>query len=219
MASLIVSLTLSVFVCGAIGYLRWLQWFGSALQSDSKAVAGHTSTRSYSSRWRERLLMFAAGGCLACFCFAVNLSGYLSPGNRPAVPEVSLGQTHFFGSKYGSVYVTNFEYLAVTYGLWFGLGGLIVIAMIAKMLKTDFRGGSNIYPLALFAGLVTSMLLYCAIWQASLYLEGFRRRFLLGSILFDGNFLPQVSAAQRFESEPVIGPRFVQARVAGHEQE
>ena len=113
--------------------------------------------------------MFAAGSCLACFCFAASLSGYLSPGNRPTAPEVALGQTHFFGSKYGSVYVTNFEYLAVTYGLWFGLGGLLLIALIAKMLKTDFRDGSKVYPLVLFAGSATSMLLYYAIWQASLY--------------------------------------------------
>jgi hypothetical protein len=176
MVGFVVSLTACVFLCGVIGYLNWF-FHGSVApnrwqrlvpthQSDSTVLARLDLASSRRRRYK-RLLTFVAGACVAGFCFSVALSGYLSPENRPAVPEVELGQTVFFNSKYGGVYVTHFEYLTVTYGLWVAIifSGLIGIA-----LKINLDEGSRVYPLLFFVGSATSMVLYYMFWQASLYL-------------------------------------------------
>jgi hypothetical protein len=82
---------------------------------------------------------------LAGFFFVINLSGYLSPGNRPIAPEFAFGYTHYIKAKYGAVYGTGFEYLVVTYGSWAAWGGLISTGVIAKMMKIDVQDGSNAY--------------------------------------------------------------------------
>jgi hypothetical protein len=178
MLGMIFSLTACVFLCGIIGYLHWFfyrirapnlwQWLESNPQSDSAGLVRSDPSRSC-LRWHKRLFTFVAGACLACFFFVANLSGYLSPKTRPVFPEVALGQTYLFKSKYGGVYVTYFEYLAVTYGIWIAWGGLLLTGLLAMKLKINLNEGSPGYPLLFFAGSATSMVVCYAIWQACLF--------------------------------------------------
>jgi hypothetical protein len=179
MTGMIVSLTACVFLCGAIAYLLW---FGNKIRaagpprrytllppSGSMAVERQGLSAHTARIWYKRLLALISGVCAAGFCFVVSLSGYLSPGNRPISPEAALGYTHYIRGKYAGVYVTYFEYLAVTYGIWVPWGGLALIGMIVIKLKVDPMDGSQVYPLLSLAGSAISMVLYFILWQACLH--------------------------------------------------
>jgi hypothetical protein len=128
MDSMILSIIGLVFVFGAVAYFQWFFYrnrstdqrpeFAAPNDSTGSARANSDSGGSRSGlRWYERLFAIALGACIGSFLFVLLLSNYLSPPRRPVVPEVALGYTHFFKAKFGSVYGTYFEYLAVTYGV------------------------------------------------------------------------------------------------------
>lgn len=171
MLAMIVSLTACVFLCGFIAYLHW--FFSPTPATDlappSEATAlAQSGSASLALSWYRRLLTFAAGTFMAGFAFVLNLSGYLSPDKRPLTPNAALGYTHFFRPKYGGVFGTYFECLAITYGPWVTWGGFLLTGLIAIKLKITLEG-SRAYPLLFFAGSATSMAACFALWQISLY--------------------------------------------------
>jgi len=162
MKSMIVSLVACVFACGAIGYLQWL--FPRSRSLDTQPIQAIT----HGVKWRDGLLAFIAGACIAGFIFVINLSGYLSPHRRPLVPEISHGYSYFFTAKYGGVYGTYFEYLAVTYGVWATWGGLALMGAFVGVLKIRINEKSSTFPLLFFVGSAISMVFYYASWRAFL---------------------------------------------------
>jgi hypothetical protein len=178
MDSMILSITGFVFVFGAVAYFQWFfdrnrstdQQPALAAPNDSIGLARANSDSGGlrpGLRWYERLFAIVLGACIGGFLFVVLLSNYLSPPRRPVVPEVALGCTHFFTAKFGTVYGTYFEYLAITYGVWVTWGGGALIGACVAMLKIRINEQARAYPLFLGAGAAASMVLCYAIWRAS----------------------------------------------------
>jgi hypothetical protein len=114
------------------------------------------------------LLLFAAGAGFGGFIFAGILHTLLSPPERPVFPEPALGYTHLVKAKYGSVYGTYFEYLAVTYGLWITWIVSVVSTVLFRKIEPKSRAYPR-YPWQGFAALAISIALYYAIWRLSIY--------------------------------------------------
>ena len=115
--------------------------------------------------WDERLVLFVIGASIGGFFFCGILHDYLSPPKRPVFPEPALGFTHFFKAKYGNVYGTFFEYLAVTYGpfvMW-GVGLVTSAFFILKI-----RQKSRTFPRQILAAAAISMAMYYAVWRVSI---------------------------------------------------
>jgi hypothetical protein len=164
MLGIVISLTASVFFIGAIAYLRWFfyriapdpwQWLYS--QGTRTTLA-----EPHLSRYR-RLLALALGACCSAFLFAGTLHARLSPPERPVVPDALLGYTHYLTTKHGGVYGIYFEYLTLTYGIWSIGGGMPIAVFIAIGLKINLYEGAPAFPLLVFIGAVTSMLLCFAL--------------------------------------------------------
>jgi hypothetical protein len=113
----------------------------------------------------ELLVLFVAGAGFGGFIFAGILHTLLSPPERPVFPEPALGYTHLFKAKYGSVYGTYFEYLAVTYGLW----TMWIVGVLASVfLKIKLKARISL-RWQVVAGAAISIALYYAIWRLSIY--------------------------------------------------
>jgi hypothetical protein len=179
---MIISLTASVLFCGAIIYLswffyrdqdripapwRWLKVNSTAVQS---SLAQRDSSSQPTSSFYGRLLAFVGGTCLRGLIFVANLDTYLSPDRRPLTPNVALGYTHLFKAKYGHVFGTYFEYLAITYGIWVTWGGFVLAGLIAVKLKVNREGKRPYQPLLVFAGSAVSVVFCYKIWQACLHI-------------------------------------------------
>jgi hypothetical protein len=69
-------------------------------------------------RWYERLVLFCYGFGIGGWLFCFVLAGELTPSSRPALPEPEFGFTYLVQVAHSrsTVYVTYFEYLALTYG-------------------------------------------------------------------------------------------------------
>jgi hypothetical protein len=117
--------------------------------------------------WDERLILFVAGASIGAFFFAGILGTYLSPPKRPILPDPVLGYTHFFKAKYGDVYGTFFEYLAVTYAPWI-MVGVGAIGSAFFLIKRKSRAYPR-YPREIFVAAAISIALYYAIWRVSIY--------------------------------------------------
>jgi hypothetical protein len=117
--------------------------------------------------WRERLVLFVVGAGISGFIFAGILHAYLSPPKRPVSPEPALGYTYFFKAKYGYVYGTFFEYLAVTYGVWMSWIAVAVSGVFISIL--EIKQKSRTYPRQIFAAAAISIALYYGIWRACIY--------------------------------------------------
>jgi hypothetical protein len=124
-----------------------------------------SGTTGPSRRRRELLLLFVAGAGFGGFLFGGILQTILSPPRRPVFPEPALGFTHLFNAKYGSVYGTYFEYLAVTYGFWM-MWIVGVVSSVFRKIKLKPRTSPGWQGLAAIA---VSMALYYAIWRLSIY--------------------------------------------------
>ena len=125
-----------------------------------------TAVVSPARRWRrsESLLLFVVGASFGGFIFGGILHTILSPPERPVFPEPALGYTHLFKAKYGSVYGTYFEYLAVTYGLWMMW---IVGVLTSVFLKIKLR--ARISRWQVFAAVAISIAVCYAIWRVCIY--------------------------------------------------
>lgn len=99
--------------------------------------------------------------------FCGTLGTFISPPKRPVVPEPALGFTYFLKAKYGNVYGTFFEYLAVTYGVWIMWGVGAATSPFIFFLKIKQK--SRTYPRQIAAAAVISGALCYAIWQVSVY--------------------------------------------------
>lgn len=157
-------LLLFLIVSGALGYISWL------LQRDHRTDRTDSETTRLSLSWVEWLIFSVIGAGISGFFFCGMLYANLSPPNRPVFPEPALGYTHLFKAKYGNVYGTFFEYLAVTYGVWTmwgiaALGGLIFFSLKDRERSRTYPR----YPWQVFPALAISMVLYYAIWQLSIY--------------------------------------------------
>jgi len=117
--------------------------------------------------WYERLILFGVGAGISGFIFSGILHGNLLPLNRPAFPEPAMGYTHLFKTKYGNVYGTYFEYLAVIYGVWVTWGFAAVCGIVCYVLKIQYK--SRTYLRQVAGAAVISMVAYWAIWQACIY--------------------------------------------------
>jgi hypothetical protein len=120
-----------------------------------------------SASWDERLALFIVGAGIAGFIFCGILHTDLSPPNRPLIPEPALGYTYVFKAKYGYVYGTLFESLAVTYGVWISWGAAAVSSTFVSILK--IRQKSRTYHLQIFTAAAISIALYYTIWRLSIY--------------------------------------------------
>jgi hypothetical protein len=173
-------LIVCTLACGLIGYLHWflegvrrpkspqaLDQVGND-NSDLVAEVEPACSRPSLDRYKQ-LLPFIVGTLLAGFFFVLTLSGYLSRENRPTMPEAALGYTYFVKVKFGSVYGTFFEYLAITYGIWLCWAGLLIAGVVGKTLGITINDGSLAFPLRLFTGAATAMLVYYLLWQISLF--------------------------------------------------
>jgi hypothetical protein len=119
--------------------------------------------------WDERLVLFVVGACIGGFFFCGILQTDLSPPNRPVFPEPALGYTHLFKAKYGNVYGTFFEYVAVTYGVWI-MWGLAAVSGLFFNLKIRQKSRTyRRYPWQILAAAAISMALYYAIWRVSIH--------------------------------------------------
>jgi hypothetical protein len=125
-----------------------------------------SSTARPSWSRRERLALFGMGVGFGGFVFGGILYVNLSSPNRPVLPETALGFTHLFRAKYGNVYGTYFEYLAVTYGIWAMWGFGAVSALFGYIL--DIQHKSRTYPRQICAAAAISMALCYAIWRMSI---------------------------------------------------
>jgi hypothetical protein len=171
MLGMVIWLTASVFLISAIAYLHWSfyridepsRWRWLYSQS-----ARTTLAEPYLS-WCRRLLTFVVGACFSAFWFAGTLHSHLSPPERPIAPEASLGFTHYFSTKHGGVYGTYFEYLTVNYGIWVMGAGMLLAGLIAIRLKINLYQVSPAYPLLVFVGAATSMVLCFTLWQICLH--------------------------------------------------
>lgn len=164
MDSMIISIMAFVLAFGLIAYFQRLfrrsrssdLQLRLALPSSESAGSARANPDSDASRpdvrWYERLFAIVFGACMGGFLFVVLLSNYLSPPRRPVVPEVTLGYTHFFKAKFGSVYGTYFEYLAITYGVWVLWGGGVLIGACVAMLKIKINENSLTFTLFFWAG-------------------------------------------------------------------
>jgi hypothetical protein len=113
----------------------------------------------------ELLLLFVAGAGFGGFIFGGILHTLLSPPERPVFPEPALGYTHLFKAKYGSVYGTYFEYLAVTYGFWMmWIVGVVTSLFLKIKLKARISLRWQVY-----AAIAISIALYYAIWRVCTY--------------------------------------------------
>ena len=179
MDSMIISIMAFVLAFGLIAYFQRLfrrsrssdPQLRLALPSSESAGSARANPDSDASRpdvrWYERLFAIVFGACMGGFLFVVLLSNYLSPPRRPVVLEVTLGYTHFFKAKFGSVYGTYFEYLAITYGVWVLWGGGVLIGACVAMLKIKINENSLTFTLFFLGGAAISLLLCYAIWRAS----------------------------------------------------
>jgi hypothetical protein len=153
------------------GQVEMLEPEGLAL-APSSGLASLTQSDSGTVRpswnWCERLVLFGVGAGLSGFFFSGILHSYLCVPHRPVFPEPALGFTYLIKPKYGIVYGTYFEYLAVTYGVWTMWGFAVVCGLFGSVL--DIQHKSRTYPRQIFAAGAISMVLYYAIWQASIYL-------------------------------------------------
>jgi hypothetical protein len=179
MLAMIVWLTTSVFLWGAIAYLNWFfyragapnlwRWLEPNSQNARTSLAEPNSTPRPNLSSYRRLLTLLVGACFSCFWFAGTLYSYLSPPERPIAPEASLGYTHFFHTKYGGVYGTYLEYLAINYGIWVIGGSMLLAGLVAMKLKINLYESSPAYPLLMFVASAISMVLCFVLWQGSLY--------------------------------------------------
>jgi hypothetical protein len=135
--------------------------------SASLTQSGSGTTRLSWHR-RELLLLFVAGAGFGGFIFCGILHTLLSPPERPVFPEPALGYTHLFKAKYGSVYGTYFEYLAVIYGLWMMWIVGVVSTVLFRKIEPKSRAYPR-YPWQGFAAMAISMALYYAIWRVCIY--------------------------------------------------
>lgn len=120
--------------------------------------------------WYERLALFGVGVGLSGFAFSGILHTNLSAPTRPVHPDPALGYIHLFTTKYGDVYGTYFEYLAVSYGI-FGMWGFgAVCALFGYILNVHRK--SRTYPRQNLAAAAISMVLYYVIWR--LFFSGAR---------------------------------------------
>src|SRR5581483_7611675 len=125
MDAMYLGLLLSVLLCGGIIYANWVR---------SQNSEGQEQSTGASLQWHERALPIAAGAGMGGFGFCLTLGTYLSPARRPLVPDVARGFTHFFEGKYGGVYGTYFEHLAVTLGPWICWGLVVLgVSLIAAL--------------------------------------------------------------------------------------
>jgi hypothetical protein len=118
--------------------------------------------------WLELLLLFVAGAGFGGFIFGGILHTVLSPPERPVFPEPALGFTHLFNAKYGAVYGTYFEYLAVTYGLWIMWIAGVVGTVLFRKIEPKSRAYPR-YPWQAFVATAISVALYYAIWRVGIY--------------------------------------------------
>jgi hypothetical protein len=113
----------------------------------------------------ERLLLFVAGACLGCGFFCFYLYTDLSPSNRPIFPEPALGCTHLIKARYGRVYGTLFEYLAVN----FGPSTMLIAAVPCDMLlRIDLKVRTQ-FRWQFYAASAISIALCYAFWRLSIY--------------------------------------------------
>jgi 4-hydroxybenzoate polyprenyltransferase len=103
------------------------------------------------------------GGFLAAGTLSAYVSASGSAYKRPMLPEPELGLTYFFKAKYGSVYGTYCEHLAVALGPWmWGLAALFFL--LITILKIHRK--SRTYLLQICAAAAISLPIYYAVWCA-----------------------------------------------------
>jgi hypothetical protein len=148
----------SVLLCGGIIYVNWVR---------SQNREGQEQSTGASLAWHERALLIVTGAGMGGFGFCLTLGTYLSPARRPLAPDVTRGFTIFFKGKYGGVYGTSFEALAVALGPWICLG---LVALGGSLIAAlEIKQTSRIYPLHTFGAAVLSIALGYGLWRVSSY--------------------------------------------------
>ena len=151
MVRTIISLAGYASLCGAIGFVHWLAVrirASDPVRRSMQRQRGREQLGPISQpapTWCKPLLAFVGGACAAAPFFV-----------------------YFLKSNYGGVQSTYLEYLVINYGIWAAAGGFLIICVSAAKLNINPIEGSAVYPLIFFVGSATSMVLYCALWQASL---------------------------------------------------
>ena len=138
----------------------WEFYTGSAKHEDSEVIP---------FRWtrNERFILFVVGASFGGFLFCGALHTFLSPPNRPVVPEAARGFLHLFHTKYGYVYGSRFEYLAVTYGVF---TTWIAGVFCGLFLKIKLRSRAHPrYPIEIVIAALISIAVYYVIWRLSIY--------------------------------------------------
>jgi hypothetical protein len=158
MDAMYLGLLLSVLLCGGIIYAKWVP---------SRNQAGQTQSSSVSLQSHERTLLFVLGAGMGGFSFCGTLGTYLSPSRRPVAPDAARGFVHFFEGKYGGVYGTYFEHLAVTLGPWICWGLTVLGGSLIAALK--IKQTSRVYPLQIFGAAVATIALGYGLWQVPSY--------------------------------------------------
>jgi len=117
--------------------------------------------------WYERLVLFCIGIGLGGWLFCFVLPVALTPSSRPVFTQPELGYTHLIqvGHSRDTVYVTYFEYLASTYGVFATLGFAVISGLCGYLLGISAKSRSSSGKIQVNCACAATLILSYLAWS------------------------------------------------------